>query len=337
MNLKELELIWGKYNDGDSMRDREVLEQLEPHLNLECLVITGYNGTRFPEWVGHSSFSNMVSLCLTNCRFCLSLPPLGQLSSLKSLSISGFSEVVRVEDEFCGNGHTWAIPFGSLEILVFEEMWEWEEWYCWSDEAFPLLRELRIRDCPKLTKSLPKDLPSLKKLVIVGCWSLGGVVPRVPSVCKVVLERCDALQLEPLPCGLRELEIGGSSMNDSMLERMLQQCTHLDKLTMRDCSDIRSLPEVNVPIKLKQLEIQRCKVLDYSKIFLYTSLESLGISGRKCHPLESTFPLGSFPSLKRVSIVGCETEDLKFIGALGGTHRQHPACLHSLDIIHAKI
>ncbi|KAL4353864.1 hypothetical protein GQ457_06G003310 [Hibiscus cannabinus] len=148
MNLKELKLIWGENNDGDSMCDREVLEQLEPHLNLEGLVITCYNGTRFPEWVGHSSFSNMVSLCLTNCRFCQSLPSLGQLSSLKSLSISGFSGVVTVGNEFYGNGHTSTIPFGSLEILSFENMWEWEEWYCWSDEAFPLLQELRISDCP---------------------------------------------------------------------------------------------------------------------------------------------------------------------------------------------
>ncbi|KAK8665386.1 hypothetical protein V6N13_005555 [Hibiscus sabdariffa] len=309
INLKTLELIWGKSKDGDdSKHDREVLEQLEPHLNLECLVIRGYNGTRFPEWVGHSSFSNMVSLRLTNCMFCQCLPPLGQLSSLKSLSIYGFSGVVTVGDEFYGNGHTSIIPFGSLEILIFEDMWEWEEWYCWSDEAFPLLQELHIIDCPKLTKSLPKDLFCLKELVIKNCGNLGGVLPRAPSVYEVKLDGCDGLKLEPFPRGLRELEIGGSSMNDSMLERMLQQCTHLDKLTMWDCSDIRSLPEVNVPITLKELYIE----------------------GSKCHPLESSFPLGSFPLLKRVSILGCE--DLKFIGALGGTHCQHPACLDSLMI-----
>ncbi|KAK8714208.1 hypothetical protein V6N13_149402 [Hibiscus sabdariffa] len=330
MNLKELELIWDKINDGDSMRDREVLEQLEPHLNLECLVITGYKGTRFPEWVGHSFFSNMLSLSLTNCRFCQSLPPFGQLSSLKSLSISRFSEVVTVGDEFYGNGHISTIPFGSLEILRFEEMSEWEEWFCQSDEAFPLLQELHISNCPKLTKSLPKDLPSLKRLEIRRCGSLGGVLPRAPSVCKLELDGCDALQLESLPCGLRELAIGGSTMNDSMLDQMLQQCSHLDKLTMWNCSKIRSLPEVKVPITLKHLVIRGCKVLDYSKILLYTVLESLDIRiGRKCHLLKS-FPLGSFPLLKRVCIKECE--DLKLIGDLGGTHRQHPACLEFLGI-----
>ncbi|KAK8665366.1 hypothetical protein V6N13_005535 [Hibiscus sabdariffa] len=329
MNLKKLELIWGENNDGDSKHDREVLEQLEPHLNLECLVITSYNGTRCPEWVGHSSFSNMLSLSLRNCRFCQSLPPLGQLSSLKYLSISGFSGVVRVGDELYGNGHTSTIPFGSLEILSFEKMSEWEEWSC-SDGAFPLLQELRLSSCPKLTKSLPKDLLSLKKLEIRRCGNLEGVLPRAPSVCKLVLNGCDALQLEPLPHVLRELEVGGSSMNDSMLEQKLQQCTRLDKLTMRDCSDIRSLPEFNVPITLKQLNIISCKVLDYSKIFLYASLESLYILGSKCHPLGSSFPLGSFPLLKRLSIGLCD--DLKFIGSSEGSHRQQPACLDSLVI-----
>ncbi|GMJ06808.1 hypothetical protein like AT3G14470 [Hibiscus trionum] len=330
MNIEKLELIWGKDNDGDSKHDREVLKQMEPHLNLEGLVITSYNGTRFPEWVGHSSFSNIVSLCLRDCRFCHSLPPLGQLSSLQALSISGFSGVVTVGDEFYGSGHSSTKPFGSLVFLRFENMSEWEEWFCWSDEAFPVIQELHIRDCPKLTKSLPRDLLSLKKLVIKGCGNLGGVLPRAPSVCQLELERCDALQLEPFPCGLRELRIGSSTMNDSILEQMLQQCTHLDKLIMRDCSDIRSLPEVNVPITLKELNITGCKVLDYSKIFLYTALESLSISDGNCHPLGSSFPLRSFPMLKRVSIRGCE--DLKSIGALEGSHCHRPTCLNSLSI-----
>ncbi|XP_039019429.1 guanosine nucleotide diphosphate dissociation inhibitor At5g09550-like [Hibiscus syriacus] len=104
-------------------------------------------------------------------------------------------------------------------------------------------------------------------------------------------------------------------MNDSTVEHMLQQCTHLDKLSMYDCSDIRSLTEVNVPLTLKHLVIRRCDVLDYSKILLYTSLESLDIEGSKCHPLVE-LSLPSFPLLKRVSIGRCE--DLKFNGGLGG-------------------
>ncbi|KAK8647419.1 hypothetical protein V6N13_121157 [Hibiscus sabdariffa] len=331
VNLKELELIWGENDDidGGSKHDREVIEQLKPHMNLEQLVIRSYKGTRFPEWVGHSSFSNVVSLELWNCKFCISLPPLGQLSSLKSLLISRFSGVVTVGDEFYGKGHGLNKPFGSLEFLSFEDMAEWEEWFCWNDEVFSVLQELCLRNCPKLTKCLPKHLPSLKKLKIEDCEKLGGSLPTTPSIFKLELEKCDALQLEPLPCGIRELVIGDSNINDSILEQMLQQCTRLEKLTMRDCSGIRSLPESSVPVKLKQLCIISCKVLDCSKTLLYTSLKSLQIYSKKCHPLES-FPLGSFPMLNNVSFWGCE--DLNFICASKDSHHQHLASLNSLSI-----
>ncbi|KAG4201754.1 hypothetical protein ERO13_A05G298300v2 [Gossypium hirsutum] len=333
VNLKELKLTWDEYDeiDGDSTHDREVLEQLEPNTNLEHLVIGSYKGTRFPEWVGHFSFSNMVSLKLQDCKFCISLPPLGQLSSLKSLSISGFNGVEIVDEEFYSNGEALTKPFGSLEILVFEKMAGWEEWLCRSDEAFSLLQELRIRDCPKLIKSLPKHLPSLKKLKIANCEKLECLLPRTPSISELELEKCDALQLEPLPCGLRKLGIEGSNMNDSILEQMLQHCTYLDKLRISNCSDIRSLPEGTVSITLKKLRIDQCNAFDHSKIFLYTSLESLEVGGMKCGQLES-FPFGSFPMVKRVDIWGCE--DLKFISAaLEGSHHQHLTCLNSLDIL----
>ncbi|KAG4148645.1 hypothetical protein ERO13_D05G297933v2 [Gossypium hirsutum] len=272
----------------------------------------------------------MVSLELQDCKFCISLPPLGQLSSLKSLSIFGFSEVVMVGEEFYSNGQASTKPFGSLEILVFEEMAGWEEWLCRNDEVFSLLQELRIKGCPKLIKSIPKHLPSLKKLGIANCEKLECFLPRTPSICELQLKKCNALQLEPLPCGLRELEIGGSNMNDSILEQMLQHCTHLDKLTISGCSNIKSLPEDGVSITLKKLRIEQCKAFDHSKIFLYTSLESLEIKYTKCGQLES-FLLGSFPILKHVDISRCE--ELKFISAtLEGSHHQHLTCLNSLEI-----
>ncbi|KAG4201711.1 hypothetical protein ERO13_A05G295450v2 [Gossypium hirsutum] len=351
VDLKKLKLRWGKDNDidGDSRHDREVLEQLERHTNLEHLVIESYKGTRFPEWVGHSSFSNIVSLGLHDCKFCISLPPLGQLSSLKSLSMSGLSGVFIVGDEFYGNGHASTKLFQSLEMLskrrrlgatrrpdpsyprirvflllgancmpgpsafymfcnqVFNSFKlaprfivfcklvlpsatpfqglgaEWEEWYCWSDEALPLLQELCIRDCPKLTKSLPKHLPCLKKLKIIECEKLGGLLPTAPSILEPELQKCDVLQLEPLTCGLQELDIRDSNIDDSILEQ-------------------KSLPEDRVPITLKRLEFYSCENLDYSNIFLYTSLESLTIEGSKCYGPKS-FSLGSFPMVEDVAIL----------------------------------
>ncbi|KAK8691699.1 hypothetical protein V6N13_075199 [Hibiscus sabdariffa] len=334
MNLKELEFLWKKHTYGSETlgkfeNDKEVLQQLEPHTNLEHLLIGFYRGTRFPEWVGHSSFLNVVSVYLRGCKFCLSLPPLGQLPSLKSLSISGFSAVVTVSDEFYGSDQALTKPFGSLEILRIEDMPVWEEWFCLKVEAFCLLQELSIIDCPMLTKNLPEHLPSLTKLEIKHCQKLQSLLPRTTSICQLNLRRCDALQLEPLPCGLQKLQIQYLNIEDSMLEKMVQHCSSLEKLAMLGCPNIRTLPEGKLPVTLKELNIERCSVLDCSKILLYASLESLTIEGT-CYKLES-FPLGSIPMLNRVSIWECE--GLKSIHALKGSP-QHLACLNYLDIYH---
>ncbi|XP_017984222.1 PREDICTED: putative disease resistance RPP13-like protein 1 [Theobroma cacao] len=308
INLRELELKWSEdcHTNDDSKHDREILEQLEPHTNLEHLAIEFYRGTRFPEWVGHFSFSNLVSLHLRGCKFCLFWPPLGRLSSLKSLSISGFSEVVTVDDEFYGQGDASSKPFGSLEILSFTDMSEWEEWFCLNDGAFRLLQELYIKDCPKLTKSLPKHLPSLLKLTIKRCGKLGALLPRALSMSQLDLEECDALQLQPLPCGLRNLtmsclNINDSHINDSILEQMVRHSTHLERLEIFDCDGLKSLPEGSLPTTLKELQIIHCNALDFSKILLCTSLERLNISYLSNHPLES-FSIESLPKLNSLQI-----------------------------------
>ncbi|XVE68845.1 hypothetical protein DITRI_Ditri09bG0102400 [Diplodiscus trichospermus] len=325
VNLKELQFMWSKDYDtaDDTKHDREVLEQLEPHTNLEHLVISFYGGTRFPEWVGHSSFSNVVTLYLSNCKYCFSLPPLGQLCSLKSLSIKEFASIVIVGEEFYGHCDGLSKLFGSLQILSFEDMPEWEEWFCWRDKAFVHLQELRLRNCPKLTKSLPKLLPSLTKLVIQNCGILGGLFPKAPSICQLELLKYDAL-----PCGLRKLEINNLNISDSILQQMMQHCTLIEELTVCGCSNLRSLPEGSFSVMLKKLNVDHCRVLDCSKILLYTSLESLEIVGGRCHPLES-FPLGSFPNLNRLFIWSCN--DLKSIGASRGPD-QHLPCLNSMFI-----
>ncbi|KAF7112274.1 hypothetical protein RHSIM_RhsimUnG0246100 [Rhododendron simsii] len=91
-HLKSLFLRWRSTTE-DSQKERDVLENLEPHTNLEMLGITNYGGTRFPNWLGDKSFCNMVSLTLVNFENCFSLPPLGQMSSLETLMIRDFPEI----------------------------------------------------------------------------------------------------------------------------------------------------------------------------------------------------------------------------------------------------
>ncbi|KAF2305290.1 hypothetical protein GH714_003498 [Hevea brasiliensis] len=113
--LKYLVLEWNG-DTNDSSNERAVLEQLQPHTSVEYLLITGYGGTRFPDWVGVSSFSNIETLGLRGCKYCCSLPPVGQLRFLRVLTIEAFEELVSVGPEFYGNCTSKEKPFRSLEV-----------------------------------------------------------------------------------------------------------------------------------------------------------------------------------------------------------------------------
>ncbi|RVW24182.1 putative disease resistance RPP13-like protein 1 [Vitis vinifera] len=126
----------------------DILSSLQPHTNLKRLHINSFSGLSFPDWVGDPSFFNLVDLGLQNLNF------MGNASSSNTIKPS----------------------FPSLQTLRFGKMYNWEKWLCCGCRRgeFPRLQELCINECPKLTGKLPKQLRSLKKLVIIGCELLVG-------------------------------------------------------------------------------------------------------------------------------------------------------------------
>ncbi|KAH9684670.1 putative disease resistance RPP13-like protein 1 [Citrus sinensis] len=177
-NLKELSLNWTCSTDGSSSREAEtemgVLDMLKPHKNLEQFCVCGYGGTKFPTWLGDSSLSNLVTLKFEDCGMCTALPSVGQLPSLKHLTVRGMSRVKRLGSEFYGDDSP--IPFPCLETLRFEDLQEWEDWIPHGSsqgvERFPKLRELHILRCSKLQGTFPEHLPALEMLVIQECKEL---------------------------------------------------------------------------------------------------------------------------------------------------------------------
>nr|XP_028960618.1 putative disease resistance RPP13-like protein 1 [Malus domestica] len=83
-DLNEVELAWGREDANDSVKERHVLESLQPSVNLVKLTIRFYGGTSFPDWLGDSSFSNIQVMRLSECSTCLSLPPVGRYPLSKS-------------------------------------------------------------------------------------------------------------------------------------------------------------------------------------------------------------------------------------------------------------
>ncbi|XP_052305778.1 putative disease resistance RPP13-like protein 1 [Populus trichocarpa] len=304
-HLVSLRFTW----DGDTHDPQHVtstLEKLEPNRNVKDLQIDGYGGLRFPEWVGESSFSNIVSLKLSRCTNCTSLPPLGQLASLEYLSIQAFDKVVTVGSEFYGNCTAMKKPFESLKTLFFERMPEWREWISdeGSREAYPLLRDLFISNCPNLTKALPgHHLPSLTTLSIGGCEQLATPLPRCPIINSIYLRdasRTLGWRELDLLSGLHSLYVSRFNFQDSLLkeiEQMVFSPTDIGDIAIDGVASLKCIPLDFFP-KLNSLSIFNCP--DLGSLCAHErplnelkSLHSLEIE--QCPKLVS-FPKGGLPA-----------------------------------------
>ncbi|XP_060960152.1 putative disease resistance RPP13-like protein 1 [Cannabis sativa] len=168
--LEKLCLAWSFNDVVDPKHGEGVLKILSPNTMLKQLKILNYSGSKFPNWVGNDSFSNIVEVRVDGCERCSILPPFGQLPLLKDLYISGFNSVVMVGAEFYGNSSV-KKPFSSLETLRFENMPSWEQWHSMQTEeatTYGKLKTLEIFNCPKLVGDLPRFFPSLADIRIQG-------------------------------------------------------------------------------------------------------------------------------------------------------------------------
>ncbi|KAL6327454.1 hypothetical protein AAG906_019767 [Vitis piasezkii] len=254
-------------------------------------------------------------------------------------------------------------PFPSLELLKFEDMLKWEDWF-FPDaveglELFPRLRELTIRNCSKLVKQLPDRLPSLVKLDISNCQNLAVPFLRFASLgeleldeCKemwdqmtsrwvysglqsAVFERCDwlvSLDDQRLPCNLKMLKIV-DCVNLKSLQNGLQSLTCLEELEIVGCRALDSFREIDLPPMLRRLVLQRCRSLRWLP-HNYSScpLESLEI--RFC-PSLAGFPSGELPTtLKQLTVADCMRLRSLPDGMMhpNSTHSNNACCLQILRI-----
>ncbi|KAL9448735.1 hypothetical protein AB3S75_016104 [Citrus x aurantiifolia] len=329
-NLKELSLIWTCSTDGSSSREAEtemgVLDMLKPHTNLEQFCIKGYGGMKFPTWLGDSSFSKLVTLKFKNCDMCTALPSVGQLPSLKHLTVRGMSKVKRLGSEFYGDDSP--IPFPRLETLRFEDLQEWEDWIPHGSsqgvERFPKLRELRILRCSKLKGTFPEHLPALEMLVIEGCEELLVSVSSLPALCKFIISGCKKVVWEsatghlgsqnsvvcrdtsnqvflagPLKPQLPKLEELILSTKEQTYiwkshDGLLQDVCSLKSLEIRSCPKLQSLVAEEEKDQQQQLCELSCR-LEYLRLSYCEGLVKL--------PQSSL----SLSSLREIEIYGCRS------------------------------
>ncbi|KAL7204073.1 hypothetical protein ACSBR2_017189 [Camellia fascicularis] len=262
--LDVLSMEWSvnSNNSRDVRVETEVLDMLQPHIDLKELHIKGYLGTGFPTWIGDPLFSNMADISLDNCGNCASLPPLGQLPSLKKLYITGMSALKHVGCEFYGQGGVQ--PFPLLETLGFENMPEWEDWYTFGDhkevQPFTCVKSLSIIKCPKLLKMLPTDLPCLNNLYISECpqFLVEGSSISLPSLTWIAMNDVPLTSLQAV------LEM--RSMVDDELISANAKSKHPSSITYLSIGMIKKLELLpkwvtHGLMELEALEITSCEEL----------------------------------------------------------------------------
>ncbi|XP_049353739.1 putative disease resistance RPP13-like protein 1 [Solanum verrucosum] len=245
-HVEKLSLRWSESSSVDnSQTEIDILDELRPHKNVKEVEITGYRGTKFPNWLADPLFLKLVELSLSHCKDCDSLPALGQLPSLKILSIREMHGITEVTEEFYGSSSS-KKPFNCLEKLEFEDMPEWKQWHVLGIGEFPKLEKLSIANCPKLMGKLPENLCSLKELSISRCPELNLETPiQLPS-----LKRFEVIGSP---------KVGVLFDEGQLFTSQLEGMKKIEGLFISDCNSLTSLPFSILPSTLKTINISRCQ------------------------------------------------------------------------------
>ncbi|XP_078169219.1 disease resistance protein RGA2-like [Carex rostrata] len=202
-NLEHLKLCWGLpgrsrptfWGSEAVILDLEVLDALKPCNKLKTLQIDAYRGCNFPVWMTeYQMLENLVTLCIIECKWCTSVPPLYMLPLLQTLYIAFMDNLRHL---CCGafmsakGGEDAPITFPSLKSLILMCMSNLDCW-CEGDVSkktsliFPVLTELRIISCPKLT-AVP-IAPLLEQMIITENQTLSCSVSRLTTIRMLTLE-----------------------------------------------------------------------------------------------------------------------------------------------------
>ncbi|VAI40662.1 unnamed protein product [Triticum turgidum subsp. durum] len=216
---------------------KDVLEGLQPHSNLQELMIEGYGATTLPSWMlqGHI-FTKLQSLHVGNCRLLVVLPPFGKFPSLKHLTLDNLPSVRHVDGTFFG-----CLP--SLEDLTISSMTSWTKWLHAEEDHGPLLQHVtrfRLHNCPSL-KEVPylSFISSLSELDISAC---GDFVKALPQYVQL------------LAC-LKKLSM---SYCDHPVLFSGHQLKSLEYLYLRKCGGLRLLDGLHCFPSLRQVNVYGC-------------------------------------------------------------------------------
>ncbi|KAG4156619.1 hypothetical protein ERO13_D02G008001v2 [Gossypium hirsutum] len=316
---------WSNFSNDNC---EEVLEGLQPPSGLQSLIVWNYGGEKLPSWmsrpvhgsnIGSLLLDNLMELELNNCINCKSLPPLGQLHSLKFLALRNMEELKRIGNEFyCDGSSQFEIEvFPALKTFILRRLENLKEWTATTAAVmFPCLEELLVSNCP-LLESVPLtgQCLSLKKLCIEDCSRLSSIGDGLAT--STVLE-----ELTIVKCG------------DLFSIPNLNGFSALRSVYVSDCGRLGIVPIAGICSSLEEFCISECKELSEIGGGLSTStcLKELKLSG--CANLSSIPDLEGFSFLRNLDISECsKLEIVPIRGRCSSLEKLHISSCQNLSKI----
>ncbi|RDX97445.1 putative disease resistance protein RGA1, partial [Mucuna pruriens] len=282
-HLRSLILTWNKQivvDDNDMDKDNLILQGLLPHHNIKCLCIKGFGGMAISGSI--NPFTNLLVIRLFDCTRLQYLMPLHLLLHLKKLCLNNLPCLEWIDTTNSNDDPSTFFPSLKIIILKeLHNLKGWcrcgekgKPKVCWHQ--LKSLDRFFITNCPNLISLPPHTCIQRVGLIKVnekilqhtinhskveiltiqginGLKSLSKVLQHLTVVRDLRISNCEELD----PCNdengccsmqwkqltnLRWLEFNSIPKMESLPEG-LQHVTTLERLTIRDCPNLRNTPE----------------------------------------------------------------------------------------------
>ncbi|KAJ8434036.1 hypothetical protein Cgig2_001229 [Carnegiea gigantea] len=218
--LNLIEINWFRDDEDENESENEeggigntedLLDDLQPHSNLNELSICQYRGTKIPSRGIENNLATflpkLVDICISQCHGLQSLPWLGKLQFLKSLDVRYSSNLKYMEDRIfswndsstgsCGAAREviqqeFSSFFPSLESLYLVNLPELKGWWRRLSTSGSVMEDDEVMGGESSMQTVGADrlpsFPRLSELKISECHNLT-VIPLCPTVETLTLRR----------------------------------------------------------------------------------------------------------------------------------------------------
>lgn len=215
-NLYGIYFCWSDYRGERDVNqnDKDVLEGLQPHGNVESLEIKNFSGDKFPSWVEKMAidikgkctpFNKLVKFKLSRCNKCDYLPMLEDLPFLEELVLMGMEKLTCLSTSSgvnTGSIKPLSPSLRSLQLRNMKKLVKWNVDPTTSNSSImlsPVLEELTIYECPSIVHLDECHPHPLVSLSISRCKNLESFtsIQGLTSLETLRIESCPSLSEIP--------------------------------------------------------------------------------------------------------------------------------------------